>query len=205
MCCASPCPRAEGRGSHLTRCFNRLPDQAPPTARSSKPPAPSRICQSTSSWTAVSDHHLWPPSGAACTSMRSTVTLRCSPTSPLPPSTTPPACRRELPSTESHRRGAHSSGENLPVPTPQMGALRCRAALAPLCYPLATGSPENRRRRRHLAAPSEPPLFRFEQPSQLIWAGQFRPDVNSSLPHFPVNYIQIIFKCRSSKIHMKFI
>jgi hypothetical protein len=137
----------------------------------------------------VSDHHLWPPSGAACTSMNSTVTPRCSPTSPPPPSTASPTYHCELPSTESHHHGAHSSGENHPVLTPQIGAPRCGAALAPLSYPLAAGSPENRRLRRHLTAPSEPPLFRLEQPSQLNWAGQFRPFMNSGLRHFPLDYI----------------
>jgi hypothetical protein len=62
-----------------------------------------------------------------------------------PPSMTSP--HRELPTTTldtaptvillrstTHRHGAHSSGEDLPVPTPQMGAPRCRAALAPLLH-----------------------------------------------------------------------
>jgi hypothetical protein len=46
---------------------------------------------------------------------------------------TPPPTAVPLRSTTPHHR-ARSSGEDLPVPTPQMGAPRCRAALAPLLH-----------------------------------------------------------------------
>jgi hypothetical protein len=82
-------------------------------------------------------------------------TVSCQPAPRMPPSTAVPL----RPTT--HRRGARSSGEDLPIPTPQKGAPRCRAALAPLLHqPLLPASRSRLGRRQRCRWLSTLPCLR---------------------------------------------